>query len=166
MHRSPSVRICALACVALAATALSPVAASAAKPRKGRGYQGQSAQKSGSLALPVGIRVSKSGKQVDRFDIQWTSRCSSPTGRGSYSGLAVSLKKKVTSSGRFSDTGKAFTQKFSNGTTGTFAVTLLGRFSSASKATGTFRMNVTIKDAAGTQIDTCDSGSVKWTARD
>lgn len=165
MHRSSSVRSAvALGAVAVVAAAV-PLSALAAAPRKDAGYQGASTQKSGALTLPVDMRVSKDGKSVARFDIQWTGKCAAPTGRQSLGGLSVTLNKPINSQGSFMDTSK-FPKDLGNGQKGDFTVALKGKFTKKTLARGTFRVTVSIKDATNQQVDTCDSGSIQWQVRD
>lgn len=165
MHRSSSVRAAIAVGVVALVAALVPISALAAAPRKDAGYQGFSTQKSGNLTLPVDLRVAKDGKSVSRFDIQWTSKCASPTGRGALGGLSVTLKKAVSKQGSFGDTS-TFTRDFGGGQTGAFTVVLKGKFTKKTLAKGTFKVSVSIHDATNAQIDTCDSGLISWQARD
>jgi hypothetical protein len=151
---------------ALVATAL-PVASAVAAPRhvypkKGGAFAGVSSQKSGTVPLPLDIRASPNGTYVARFDIEWSATCTSPTGRGSYGGLSITLNKQIKSS-VFTDSG-SFTRSFSNGDKGTFNIKLFGKFTSSVRAAGTFQVNATIDDSAGALTDTCSSGVVNWIA--
>ncbi len=164
MHRSSPFRLG----VALGATtllvALVPNAI-AAQPRKDAGYQGASTQKSGNLTLPASLRVSKDGKKVSRFNLQWTAKCASPTGRGGLDGLFVTQNKAINSQGSFSYL-QTVNQNLGAGQSATFTIELKGRFNTKTVARGTFKVNGSIKDAAGQQVDTCTSGSVSWSVRD
>jgi hypothetical protein len=156
----------ALAATALpAASAVAAGKAAAAKhvfPRKGAAFAGVSSQKSGTVPLPLDIRASPNGTYVSRFDIEWSATCTSPTGRGSYGGLSITLNKQIKSS-VFTDSG-SFTRSFSNGDKGTFNIKLFGKFTSPLRAAGTFQVNATIVDSAGALTDTCSSGVVNWVA--
>ncbi len=149
--------------VAAAASHRAHSTAKAIYPKRGAAFVGVSSQKSGTLALPVDMRASVNGKVMSRFDIQWASSCMSAAGRGSYGGLSITLNKAITPPGVFSDNG-GFTRMFSNGDKGLFTIKLTGRFTSPVRATGTFRVTVAITDTSGAQTDTCDSGTVFWTA--
>jgi hypothetical protein len=131
-------------------------------PKKGGAFAGVSSQKSGTIPLPLDIRASPNGTFMSRFDIEWSAPCTSPTGRGSYGGLSVTLNKPIVS-GVFTDTG-SFTRSFSNGDTGTFSVKLYGKFTSSLRAAGTFQVSATVTDSAGALKDTCTSGVVTWVA--
>lgn len=171
MNRPSSVR----AAVALGATAVLvaavPLSALAAQPRKDAGYQGASSQKAGDLTLPVDLRITADGKSVSRFDIQWTSKCASPTGRGAIGGLSVTRKMAkggpvvISKEGSFGDS-TSFTRALGNNQTGLFAVVLKGKFTKKTLAKGTFKVTVSIKDATGQQVDTCDTGTINWQVRD
>jgi hypothetical protein len=154
---------------ALTASALPVATAGAASkstkhvyPRKGAAFAGTSSQKSGSVPLPLDIRASPNGTYMSRFDIEWSATCTSPTGRGSYGGLSITLNKQIVAS-VFTDTG-SFTRSFSNGDKGTFKIKLFGKFTSPLRAAGTFQVNVTINDSSGALTDTCTSGVVNWVA--
>jgi len=131
-------------------------------PKKGAAFVGLSGQKSGTLALPVDLRVSPDGNTMSRFDIQWSASCQSQTGRGSYGGLSITLNKKITA-GNFTDSG-SFTRNFSNGDKGLFTIKLFGQFTSPLRVAGSFEVKVAVTDSAGANTDNCDSGSVAWTA--
>lgn len=165
MHRLSSLRAGVVLGAAALVVALLPVNASAASPRRGAGFQGTSSQKAGALSLPVDLRVATNGRSVTRFDIQWSSRCTAPGGRGSLGGLSVTLNKAVSRLGSFGDDA-SFTREFGGGTKGVFTVRLRGRFTRRTSATGTFRVSVSIRNAGNAQIDTCDSGNITWRARD
>ena len=49
--------------------------------------------------------------------------------------------------------------------TGAIVETISGRLRPNGTASGTFRAQVTLTDATGAQVDRCDTGAVKWTAR-
>ncbi len=163
--RRPSRGLALAAGATLLAGAVSPGLAWAATPRKDAGFQGVTSQKAGPLSLPVAVRVAKNGKSVSRVDIQWTSKCASPTGRGRIGGLSVTRKRKLSKTGAFSNATTS-TQDLGNGTKAVFKVSLKGKFRSRTRATGTFKVSVSIRDAAGQQVDTCDTKTIKWTVRD
>jgi len=131
-------------------------------PKKGGAFAGVSSQKSGNVPLPLDIRASPNGTFMARFDIEWSATCTSPTGRGTYGGLSITLNKPITSS-VFTDTG-SFTRSFSNGDKGTFNIKLYGKFTSSVRAAGTFQVNATVADSSGAVTDTCTSGLVNWVA--
>jgi hypothetical protein len=154
-----------IAPVAVAASHKAHAAAKTTYPRRGAGFVGTSSQKSGTLTLPVDLRASPNAQVMTRFDIQWAATCQSAAGRGSYGGLSITLNKKITPPGIFTDNG-SFTRMFSNGDKGLFTIKLFGRFTSPGRAAGTFRVTVSITDTSGAVTDTCDSGVVNWTVFD
>lgn len=135
------------------------------QPRKGAGYVGVSSQKSGKLALPVDLRVTPNAQIMSRFDIQWAAACTSTTGRGSYGGLSITVNKKITPPGVFSDNG-SFTRMFGDGSKGLFTIKVFGKFTSPTRAAGTFRVTVAITDSTGAMTDNCDSNVVNWAVTD
>ncbi|MCA1679709.1 MAG: hypothetical protein LC777_12555 [Actinobacteria bacterium] len=165
MHRSSPFRLGVALGAASLLIALVPLNALAAAPRKDAGYQGASTQKSGNLTLPASLRVSKDGKKVNRFNLQWTARCDAPGGRGSLDGLFVTQNKNINSQGSFSYLATV-NQDLGGGQKATFMIELKGRFTSKTVARGTFRVRGSIKDAAGAQVDTCSSGNITWSVRD
>jgi len=154
---------------ALTASAIPVAAAGAASkstkhvyPRKGAAFAGTSSQKSGTVPLPLDIRASPNGTFMSRFDIEWSATCTSPTGRGSYGGLSITLNKPIVAS-VFTDSG-SFTRSFSNGDKGTFNIKLFGKFTSPLRAAGTFQVSVAVNDSSGALTDTCSSGVINWVA--
>ncbi len=97
-------------------------------PKKGGAFAGISSQRSGTVGLPLDIRASPNGTFMARFDIEWSATCQSPTGRGTYGGLSITLNKPIVG-GVFTDSG-SFTRSFSNGDKGTFNIKLYGKFTS------------------------------------
>jgi hypothetical protein len=131
-------------------------------PKKGAAFVGVTSQKSGTLPLPIDIRASPNGTYMARLDIEWSATCTSPTGRGSYGGLSITLNKQIVAS-VFTD-GGSFKRTFDNGDVGTFTIKLYGKFTSSLRAAGTFQVNVTIDDSSGALTDTCTSGVITWSA--
>jgi len=126
-------------------------------PKKGAAFVGVTSQKSGNLQLPIDIRASPNGTYMSRLDIEWSALCTSPTGRGSYGGLSITLNKPIVNS-VFTDSG-SFTRDFSNGDVGTFNIKLYGKFTSPLRAAGTFQVTVTIDNSSGALTDTCTSNT-------
>lgn len=135
-------------------------------PRHGAAFVGASSQKSGTVALPVDLRASASGRVMTRFDIQWAASCHAPSGgAGSYGGLSVTPGKKILAPGVFTD-ANTFTRTFSDSSVGTFTIKVYGRFTSPKRVAGTFTVHVGVVDASGATVNTCDSGNVTWSATD
>lgn len=77
-----------------------------------------------------------------------------------YRGLSVSKKRK------FSASFGPMTTRNDDGTTTDFEGSVSGAFNNArTKATGKWSLKATDHDAAGAITDTCDSGSVSWSAK-
>ncbi len=145
---------------------LLPLDAWAALPRKDAGYQGSSSQRAGGkLNYPVAMRVSKSGATLSRFDIQWVAKCAAPEGQRSIGGVAVIQKRRISRKGSFGSTA-SYSRDVGSGQTADYKIKLAGKFKKRTLATGTFRATVSIKDAAGQQVDSCDSRTFTWKARD
>jgi hypothetical protein len=142
-----------------------PLDAGAALPRKDAGYQGSSSEKAGPLTYPVALRVSKSGASVTRFDVQWSAKCTPAGGRRSLTGLAVIKNRPISPKGAFSSAA-SYSRDFADGQKALYTVKMAGSFTKRILARGTLRITVSITDAAGTQVDSCDSGAVTWQARD
>ncbi|MGI8803468.1 MAG: hypothetical protein ACR2KV_15105 [Solirubrobacteraceae bacterium] len=156
-------------CIAPAVAAAAPHGRSnprvrATYPRRGAGFVGVSSQKSGKLALPVDLRAASNSHVMSRFEIQWAAACQGSAGR-SYGGLSITLNKTITPHGVFTD-GNTFTRAFSNGDKGLFTIRVYGRFTSPTRAGGTFRVTVAITNSAGAATNACDSGVITWSATD
>jgi hypothetical protein len=58
------------------------------------------------------------------------------------------------------------TQRFDDGTSADFEGSISGALNrTRSRVSGTWRVKVTEYNSAGAVTDTCDSGSVRWTAK-
>lgn len=159
--------ICAVAGGALVMV-VSPLAA-AARPEHGTArattagaggtvYGGVTAQR-----FPVVIETSKNGRKVVEATIAIRLTCASggavilPDG---YRGLSVNRKRK------FSASFGPVTSRNDDGTTTDFEGSISGAFNKArTKVSGKWSFKVTDHDAAGALTDSCDSGSVSWTAK-
>jgi hypothetical protein len=74
---------------------------------------------------------------------------------------------RVSKQGRFAVEFGPETERQDDGTTVDSEGTFSGRFNkSRTRASGTWSLKGTFRDAAGAVADTCDSGSVDWTAKD
>jgi hypothetical protein len=154
-----------LAC-ALAAGAL--VVAPATAPAKpigatlaaagGTVYGGATAQD-----FPVVIETSKNGRKIVDSTIAIRLTCTSGaavTVPDGYQGLPVSKKRK------FGASFGPMTTRNDDGTTTDFEGSVSGAFNKArTKATGKWTFKATDHDATGAVTDTCDSGSVSWSAK-
>lgn len=132
-------------------------------PRLGASFVGLTSQSQAALALPVSLVASATGPVIDRFDIQWAASCQT-AGRGS-GGLSTILSKRISPLGTFTDSRTVATA-YANGDRGRMTTTLVGRFTSPVRVAGTFKVSGVITDSANTTTNTCDSGTITWSATD
>ena len=155
-------RIISVCTVGVAVLMLCPFTAAATTERAvaaaaGVVYGGQTAQ-----GLPVVLETSRNGRKVKALA---AIRLSCTSGSGgtlpdSWAPMTVSKARKF---------GLSFgpeTQRNSDGTTSDFEGSISGAFNKArTKASGTWSLKMTVHDASGAVADTCDSGSVSWSAK-
>jgi hypothetical protein len=156
---------CALAAGALV---VSPLTA-AARPEHGSSrattaavggtvYGGATAQD-----FPVVIETSKNGRKVVEATIAIRLTCTSGgafTAPDGYRAMSVSKKRK------FSASFGPVTNRNDDGTTTDFEGRVSGAFNKArTKVSGKWSLKATDHDGAGAVTDTCDSGSISWTAK-
>ena len=160
MYMGKTCALIAGAAVALA-TATSAGAAAAKPPAPGLAYVGDSDQ-----GLSVSVLLTKDRRKVKRFEIDWLAlptQCTSGLpyisvttfGTGSTPALAI--------------TGKRFRHTFLDdlkvpGVLDLQEVPVVRGTIGLKRAFGVFRATVVLKDAAGTEVNRCDTGSIKWTA--
>ncbi len=167
-------RLCVAALVAVAGTfgvALTPAIAAKARgsarskyATPGAAYVGVTSQLEGKFALPVDVRASSTGRTIKRVDIQWTSACSgSGVTSATYSGLSVTLNRKITTHDVFTNTS-TFTKPSAGDATAVFTIKLYGRVTSPHRVAGTLRVTVAVSGSSGQTAGACDSGIVTWTA--
>ena len=153
-----------LGCVAAGVSALllaAPVAASGS-PGKTRASPGVVLGGFSAQDFPVVVEMAKSQKRVAQIGLAIRLTCTSGgtfTVPDRYRGMRVSKK------GRFSAT---FTDIVRNddGTTTDLAGSVAGTINKArTKAKGTWSLEGIDHDMAGAVTDTCDSGSVSWSAK-
>jgi hypothetical protein len=113
--------------------------------------------------FPVVIEVSKNRKRVVVASIGLRLACTSgglvnlPDG---YTNL------RLTKKGKFGASFGPTTVRNDNGTTTDFEGRMSGKLNAArTKVSGKWKLKVTDHDASGAVIDTCDSGAVKWKAK-
>jgi hypothetical protein len=144
----------------LAATAQPDLARSRASAAGAAGtvYGGTSSQR-----FPVVIETSRNGRKVLNATIAIRLNCRSGGGftvPDNYGGMPVKNKRK------FSASFGPETRRNDDGTTTDFEGSLTGAFNKArSKASGTWSFKATEHDGSGAVTDTCESGSVRWTAK-
>jgi hypothetical protein len=146
-----------------AGTHLARRRAGAAYASPGAGLAGVSSQKSGKIGLPVDVRASGTGRVMNRLDIQWVATCQGAGTSQTYSGLSVTVDRKLNTHGVFTNTA-TFTKSLSGGTKGVFTTKLYGRFISPNRVAGTLKVTVGLSDGSGATTATCDSGTISWRA--
>ena len=142
------------ACGVLLAAA-APGAASAATKLKGVSYGGFTPQ-----GLPVVVEVAKNGRTIARTTIAIELKCTSGamvTLPDTY-GMAVKKRKFKAAFKESADNG--------DGTSTTHEGHVSGAFNKArTKVSGKWTLVSVTRDAAGTVLDTCTSGTVRWKAK-
>jgi hypothetical protein len=113
--------------------------------------------------LPVVIAVSKNRRQVVRATMAMQARCASGNSADFPDNFyKLRISKRRTFGNHY---GPATFHK-SDGTTYEVRGSVRGRFNAArSKVSGTWRYKETDYDATGQQTDVCDSGTIRWSAR-
>jgi hypothetical protein len=113
--------------------------------------------------FPVMLELSRNRRQVVRAVIGLHLACTS----GDISRQADRYNKMVVSTkGKFRTSFGPDTLRIPDGTTQDFEGSISGAFNRArTKLSGKWQLKVTIRDAAGTVTDTCDSGNVSWNAK-
>jgi hypothetical protein len=159
-RRAGALAVAVLAAAPLAAVAAprhDRVPARISAPSAGVVYAGVTPQ-----GFPVMVEVNKSGRQVVRAAAGINVTC--------VSGLSFALPagwSKLTIRQRaFNGSFGPETETNPDGTTLEVEEAVNGKFnSSRSRVSGRWSLKITSRDAAGTVLDTCDSGSVSWTAK-
>jgi hypothetical protein len=109
------------------------------------------------------VEVNKSRSKIVRMHIGLPMQCTSGAFFAvpdNWTNLRVSKQRK------FSASFGPEVQRNDDGTTTDTEGTVRGRFnSSRSSVSGTWSLKLTHRDAAATVMDTCDSGSVNWKAK-
>jgi hypothetical protein len=148
-----------LAAAAFAGTA-APSQGSSASSRAaivGVSYGGVTSQD-----FPVVVDVNRRRSRVVRAVIAVRLSCTS----GAFVVVPDGYTKLSIRRGRFSASFGPVTQRNPDGTTVDLEGTMRGTFnSSRTKVSGTWVFKGTEHDAAGAVTDTCDSGSVRWSAK-
>jgi hypothetical protein len=124
----------------------------------GNTYGGLTAQ-----GMPVVVDMKASRRQLVRAVTVLELTCTSGA-----SGLAPDryTSLPVKRSGKFAVRFGPVTERNADGTTTDYQGSMSGRLNSAkTKISGTWRFTYVEHDAAGAVTDTCDSGSVAWTAK-
>lgn len=145
-------------CCPVAVSAASHRDASAARkaPVPGVMFGGTTSQD-----FPVVLETAKKGKQVARATIAIRMTC---TAGGSFTMPDFFRRLSVSRSGKFGDTFGPETVR-NDATTTDLEGSVSGRFnSSRTRVSGKWAIKATFHDAAGVVTDTCDSGSISWSA--
>ena len=109
------------------------------------------------------LRVFNNLSKVNRFVIRWQARCA--TG-ATYKETTLIGPFVIRDFPKFNATGVATSPIQVNGQTLSFTVStnLHGRLMLNVRARGTWSAKVAVRNASGTQIDSCSSGLIRWTA--
>jgi hypothetical protein len=127
----------------------------AARSAPGRSFAGLT-----SDGRPIVVERSRDGRMIDSLWVSWLAPCQ---GEGAWAVGEQLLRFSVSRTGRF---GEPFTDDVQppEGGTRVFAYLLRG-LARTTRVSGTFRVQVTDKDAAGATTDTCDTTLLRWSAR-
>lgn len=109
------------------------------------------------------VQVKKSGRQIVRMATGLRLSCTS----GAIFGIPDDWRRlRISRNGRFSASFGPAVRRNADGTTLDVEGTVRGKFnSSRTSVSGTWTLKLTARDATGAVTDTCDSGIVKWKAR-
>jgi hypothetical protein len=156
--RYSALAIALLATAALAATAAPSQGSSAPiVVTLGTSYGGVTSQD-----FPVVVDVNRRRSRIVRAVIAIRLSCTS----GGFLTVPDGYTKLSIRRGKFSASFGPVTQRNPDGTTTDVEGTISGTFnSSRTKVSGTWAFKATDHDAAGAVTDTCDSGSVSWSAK-
>jgi len=142
----------------------------AAKPRHDQTPARSSAAAAGAVyggvtpqEFGVMVEVNRSGRRIARMATGLALDCATGPGIAIPDGWAG---LRVSKSGKFSQSFGPETQRGTDGTSVEIEGSVDGKFSkSRSSVSGTWTFKVSFLDAAGAVTDTCDSGTVRWRAR-
>jgi hypothetical protein len=109
------------------------------------------------------VEVNKSGRKIVRMHTGLWMQC---TSGGVFALPDNWVNLRVSKQRKFSASFGPDVQRNDDGTTTDSEGSVRGRFnSSRSSVSGTWSLKLTHRDAAGTVMDTCDSGIVNWKAK-
>ena len=113
---------------------------------------------------PIVVEINKSGKQIVQASTGVTLNCTS----GAVFSVPDGFQKmKISKKGKFGVTFGPATSDNPDGTKTVFEGSVSGKTNKArTKASGKWQLKVTDVAATGAVTDTCDSGSVRWRAKD
>jgi hypothetical protein len=154
MVRSSGMRRLGLAVVLAATLAAAAPAAAQARVLGGTTSDG----------WPIVVEINKSGKQIVQASTGVTLNCTS----GAVFSVPDGFQKmKISKKGKFGVTFGPATSDNPDGTKTVFEGSVSGKTNKArTKASGKWQLKVTDVAATGAVTDTCDSGSVRWRAKD
>ena len=147
---------------------------SAKRPGKGKGLRGATFAAITSQDNPLAIRLSKNGKRVDRIAFHWDAKCTSgdtftfgdimaPTAKPPSGPVAEDPYLPLSNSGGFKGSALVI-RDLGKGRLGTLSQEISGKLT-ASKGAGTWSAHFEAVDvASGQKVDTCDTGTIRWTA--
>jgi len=165
---TPALRLCWAA--AAAATLLIGVPLAASASPHGATPHARSAAAAGAVyggitpqSFPVVIELNKNRRQVVRAAIAIRLPCTA-------GGASVQAdrydKVPVSKNGKFSTSFGPVVNRNDDGTTTDFEGSASGKLNAAqTKLSGKWQLKATVHAASGAVTDTCDSGSVSWTAK-
>jgi hypothetical protein len=144
--------------ISVVAAMVSPEPSGSHASANGTVYGGESRQD-----FPVVIETNRNGRRIVKATIAIRLTCTAGGGFAvpdGYTSMPVSRKRK------FSASFGPVTNRNDDGTTTDFEGSVSGTFNRArTKASGKWSLKATDHDATGATTDTCDSGSVSWTAK-
>ena len=115
-----------------------------------------------SQGWPVVVQLNKSQSRVVRTVIGLRLGCTS----GGFANMGDGFVNLPVAGRKFRASFGPITQRYDDGTTYDVEGSVSGALNKArSKVSGTWRLKVTDHDSAGAVTDTCDSGIVRWTAK-
>ena len=146
-----------LALVAVGGTTMVAAGAEAAAVGSGTVFGGFTADE-----FPVVVETSKSGRKVVRIGLGLEMTC---TSGGAFALPDRDDNLRVNGKRRFSRSSTV-TLRNDDGTATAVEFNRAGAFNKArTKVTGTWASKMTFRDAAGAVTDTCESGTVRWSAK-
>jgi len=151
-------RFLILAVLAVSGALLVPSVASAAFK-----FEGRTSQCPPELGgcYTVNILLPSNLGKVSRFTIFWEAPCNSgakiTNANTVATGVPLSRRLKFNDSGTYSVTLDA-----ARGLSGNVSATLSGKFRRSANGSGAFNASVAVVNAAGQQVDQCDTGQVTW----
>lgn len=164
-HLRRGVRSGALGALGVAAALAVPLAAPASTHRVGAVAQPVGVVLGGTnqQGWPTVVELSKNGRQVVRIITGIRLTCSAG---GTMSAPDAYVRVPVSKRGKFAASFGPETERNADGTTTDVQGSMSGAVNrTRTKASGRWQVTLTEHDATGAVTDTCDSGSLTWTAK-